>query len=181
MVELIGGQVRKRHARKPSCCAAEVPQDSAEPETALLPRSGNLIFGFGMLVNDSQELLGAACLCAEAGQCLTFILKIGNLVQQMEHIQNHFDAVSRTQQFEAAALAPQRNKSPNHDTNAGAVNLRQVLDVQQQIIHAVVGQAPEFRSQQFTAAIVESGLTAEVQNGDAVRFPDQDFQIPATS
>jgi hypothetical protein len=36
-------------------------QDSAEPQTALLPRSlvRNSIFGFGLLVNDSQGLLGA--------------------------------------------------------------------------------------------------------------------------
>ena len=123
-----------------------------------------------------RALRNASGLCSvtlwsETGERLGFILKGRDNVCHMDNPQDFLNSITRTEQFQATALAAKRNIRPDDGTYARTIQLRHVLQVQQQFPHALGDQFFQLDAQQI-ALNADCRFSPEVQNGDISGFPD---------
>ncbi len=108
----------------------------------------------------------------EASQGLSLFLKARDDVEQTEHPEYFQHTATRTEQFQVAALASERNVRCNDDAHTGTVNLRQVCQIQEQLARAAGNQFSQVAAQQLALTAVDGRSSAKVQNGHIAGFPD---------
>jgi hypothetical protein len=88
---------------------------------------------------DRKDLAGLA----KTSDGLGFVLGGGNCVEQPKHSEDELHIPARTQQFKAAASAPQGHISAHDRADAGGIDLREVGEIDQYFGGAGVNELPQ--------------------------------------
>lgn len=119
--------------------------------------------------------LCSVTLWSETGERLGFILKGRDNVCHMDNPQDFLHSTTRTEQFQATALAVKRDIRLDDGTDARTIQLRYVFQVQQQFPHALGDQFFQLDVQQV-AVDADCRFSPEVQNSDISGFPNCDLK-----
>jgi len=120
---------------------------------------------------DHQGLSSSVSLWSETSQRVGLILKGRDKVCYAHDPQHILDPTTRTDQFQAAALAAKGKMRPDDWANARAIQLPHVCQVQQQLPRSF-GDQPSQMGAQKVPTIPDCRSPPNVQNGDITRFAD---------
>src|SRR5215472_5139232 len=115
--------------------------------------------------------LSNICLWLETGQRLGLILKGRDRVCYPHNPQHVLDPTTRTDQFQATALAAKGNVRPNGGANARTIQLRHVCQVQQHLPRSIGDQLSQMGAQKVPT-IANCRSSPKVQNSDITGFAD---------
>jgi hypothetical protein len=107
--------------------------------------------------------LGVGYAAAEGGYGFCFVGEGGDGIDQARQFENLFDVAGWIEDFEATALAFETHKGAHERANAGAVDLRDASEIDDDLRCATFGQFAQFDAERIIAG-ADYDATVQIEN-----------------
>jgi hypothetical protein len=111
----------------------------------------------------------------ETGEGGGFIVEAGDDILKVEGFEDEQDVAVRAEELEVAVAIAERGEGADDGAEAGAIELDDVFEIEQDVPGAGVNEFAELGAEDVVGT-ADGGLALEVQDGDAGGLPDCDLQ-----